>query len=77
MWPYHAYTCNTQKRGVSFLRLPVYVCINQVNVRMSASISKIKGHNMPTSHETDMLKRFHVKPAMTAYLKMVCLADTC
>lgn len=40
---------------------------------MSASISKVKGHNMPTSHETDST----LKPAMTAYLKMVCLTDTC
>lgn len=36
---------------------------------MSASISKVKGHNMPTSHETDMLKRFHIKTSHDSIFK--------
>lgn len=36
---------------------------------MSASISKVKGHNMPTSHETDKLERFHIKTSHDSIFK--------
>lgn len=36
---------------------------------MSASISNVKGHNMPTSHETDKLERFHIKTSHDSIFK--------
>lgn len=36
---------------------------------MSASISNVKGHNMPTSHETDKLERFHIKTSLDSIFK--------